>query len=322
MSDTMLPYDLYGLTDGNPYVQRALDPLKWPSDSDRLLGLNGFVQHERVLTHLRRKIADKEPAFILIGGRNLTGRTSMANWVLDKYLELYDVERRFVPIRAEITNHENFDGFRTAMAQLWARTKTGGLSLNSDVAANLKQILDDASPDFYQELFQVALHDVWVQLDKRQYRYALGFLFEGVKNAQFVTAARTIFGDSAAVVVFTYDDYDHAQTTDAGSFRAEQFDDMLNVYLEPLAGQQVCVLAERRWQDASERKLPFDAAGLEALYRNRPTPIKMVLKRLEGFLDYRLELAALGAAAWPDNHDLFMSGHWLMTTSKFKEKSS
>ena len=63
MSATMLPYGLYGLTDGNPYVQRALDPLKWPSDSDRLLGLNGFVQHEQVLTYLSRKVADKEPAF-------------------------------------------------------------------------------------------------------------------------------------------------------------------------------------------------------------------------------------------------------------------
>jgi hypothetical protein len=76
MSATMLPYGLYGLTDGNPYVQRALGPLKWPSDSDRLLGLNGFVQHEQVLTYLSRKVADKEPAFILIGGRNLTGPAS------------------------------------------------------------------------------------------------------------------------------------------------------------------------------------------------------------------------------------------------------
>lgn len=321
MSDAALPYDLYGLTGGNPYAQRALDPLKRPDDGRRLLGLDGFVQHERVSHYLRGKIEDQEPAFVLIGGRNLTGRTSMANWALDKYFALRGTDRRFLDIRIEITNHENFDAFRTAMARLWARTRTvSGLALKPEVAAGLKQSIDEASADFYQELFQVALHEVSVQLESRENPYALGFLFEGVKNAEFVRTAKSIFADSAAVV-FTYDDYDHAQTADARTFRTEQFDDMLNVYLEPLRGPQVCLLAERRWQDASERTFPFEAEGLEALYRNRPTPIKMVLKRLQDFLDYRLELAAPAAAAWPENGQLFMDQHWLMTTSKFKEKS-
>ena len=224
-------------------------------------------------------------------------------------------------IRVEIKNHENYDGFRDAVAQLWARTKTArGVTLDEDVAAGLRQSIKESSADFYQELFQVALHEVSVQLENRPEPYGLGFLFEGVKNTEFVRMAKTIFGDSA-VVVFTYDDYDHAQTADARMFRTEQFDDILDIYLEPLRGTQVCLLAERRWQDASERTFPFEAEGLKALYQNRPTPIKMVLKRLQDLLDYRLELAVPATAAWPDNPRLFMDRHWLMTTSKFKEKS-
>jgi hypothetical protein len=315
MNGAGLPYHLYGLASGNPYLHRALNPLTTPTDGDRLLGLDGFVSRENAQDYLRQRIDAEQPAFVLVGGRNHTGRTSMANWVLHSYFELRDVNQRYLPICVPVTDQSTFTWLLKAIARLWAKIKqTTDLKLTAETSKGFEDCLSVKSDLPYEELFQAALGAVSAELT--DLGYAVGVAFEGIPNAGFVAAAKNVFESSQVAVVFTYDDYDHPQTTDARGFRSAQFDDVLDVYLKPLVSRQVGLLAKCRWADGSELAFPFEDRGLEELYQDTRTPIRKVLKRLEDFLDYQLEIAPPGAAPWPANQDLLMRSQWLAATFK------
>lgn len=317
-----LPYNLYGLAGGNPYAQIPLNPLETPTDCDRLLELDGFIRHMEVVTYLREKTDSGQPAFALVGGRNHTGRTSTANWILHKYFELRDVKDRFLYVRVPVTDQATFDWLRKAIAQLWAKlTLISGLELNGGILDGINDCCRHVTADMpYEELFQVALGALSVELASR--KYAIGVVFEGIPDPGFFASVKTVFESSEAVVVCTYDDYEHPQTTGAKGFREVKFDDVLGVYLEPLGSRQVGLLATRRWQDASHLEFPFEEGGLEDVYKDNRTPIRKVLKRLEDFLDYMLEIAKPDAGAWPANKDLHMTRQWLVSTFKRLDRSS
>jgi hypothetical protein len=319
---TPLPYNLYGLAGGNPYAQKPLNPLETPTDGDQLLDLDGFIRREEVVTYLQEKADSGQPAFVLVGGRNHTGRTSMANWILYNYFELREVKDRFLHVCVPVKDQATFPWLMKAIAQLRAKLKRiSDLTLNKEISDAIKECLNVKADMPYEELFQEALGDLSVELRSR--KYALGVVFEGIPDAKFIAAAKTVFESSEAVVVYTYDDYEHPQTTGAKGFRAVQFDDVLHVYLEPLASRQVGILAKDRWDVASSNlEFPFEDGVLEDLYRDNRTPIRKVLKRLEDFVDYKLEMAPPGAAAWPGNRKLFMKRQWLSPTFKFLDRSS
>jgi len=308
-----LQYHLYGLADGNPYVHRELNPLATPADDGRLLGLNGFVERNDALSYLQGRKDSRRPAFVLVGGRNLTGRTSVANWILHSYFEAREAQGRFLAVYVPVKDQATFSWLRKAIARLWSDLPdTPGLTLTQDILDRLEKCLTYTAADPFEELFQAALRALSIELTSR--KYTIGVVFEGIRDAEFIASAKTVFERSEAVVVFTYDDYEHAQTTDAKGFRAVQFDDMLHLYLEPLKSRQVSLLAKSRWTDASALAFPFEDLALEKIYEDNRTPIKKVLKRLEEFLDYKLRITPPDAAAWPGNHDLFMSGQWLVPT--------
>jgi hypothetical protein len=314
------PYHLYGLADGNPYVHRPLNPLKTPADDGRLLGLNGFVERDDVRSYLQGRKDSQQPAFVLVGGRNLTGRTSVANWILHSYFEARQAQGRFLAICVPVKDQATFPWLLKAVAQLWSDiTDPPGLGLNQDTLDRIEKCLTYTAAMPYEELFQSALRVLSIELTSR--KYTLGVVFEGIRDAEFIASAKTVFARSEAVVVFTYDDYEHSQTTDAKGFRAVQFDDVLHLYLEPLKSWQVSLLAKSRWTDASATAFPFEDRALEEIYKDNRTPIKKVLKRLEDFLDYKLEIVPPDAAAWPGNGELYMPGQWLVPTFKLIDRS-
>jgi hypothetical protein len=320
MTSTEPRYHLYGLAAGNPYAHRPLNPLTTPTDGDRLLDLEGFIRREDVETYLQEKTDSEQPAFILVGGRNHTGRTSLANWIVHSYFKLRDVRDRFLCVCVPVADQATFPWLMKAIAKLWAKlTLTSDLTLNPEVLDGIKDCLAAKADMPYEELFQAALGTLSIELTSR--KYAIGVVFEGIPNAEFVASVKTVFESSEAVVVCTYDDYEHPQTTGAKGFRAVQFDDVLDVYLEPLASRQVLLLAEGRWEGASPREFPFEGCGLEDLYKDNRTPIRKVLKRLEDFLDYKLEITPRDAAAWPANRELFMGRQWLAPTFKRLDRS-
>lgn len=318
MTTSGLPYGLYGLANGNPYAQKPLNPMETPTDCDRLLELDGFIGHEEVMTYLQVKTDSGWPAFVLVGGRNHTGRTSMANWILHNYFELRDVKDRYLHVCVPVKDQAAFGWLRKAIAQLWAKLKQSDLRLNQGLLDGIKDCLSFTDDMPYEELFQAAIGALSVELTSRQ--YAIGVVFEGIPDAEFIASAKTVFESSEAVVVYTYDDYEHPQTTGARGFRAVQFDDVLDVYLEPLASRQVSLLAAARWKDASDLEFPFEDGGLEDLYKDNRTPIGKVLKRLENFLDYKLEIAPSNAV-WPVDQELFMTRQWLAFTFKRLDRS-
>jgi hypothetical protein len=322
MNGAGLPYHLYGLANGNPYDHEPLNPLVTPGDEERLLDLDGFVVHDRIERHLQQKASSSKPAFVLIGGRDWSGRTSLANWVLHTYFEQRGVEDRALAIEVPVIEQGAFWSVRSAMSGLWAELEqTPDLEVDERTQRYIEECRASEDEKNYKDLFRVALHAVSRELTHRDSPYATGFVFEGVGKPALVSSAMTVFKTSQAVVVFTYDDRKGPATTSAEEWDAMQFKDLLHENLKSLVSEQVCELARTRWEKASQRTFPFDDRGLEALYKKNPTPIKKVVRRLEGALDYRLKTAPHDAA-WPDNPELYMPGRWLGPTFDLVDRLS
>jgi hypothetical protein len=267
-------------------------------------------------------VKNDEPAFVLIGGRDWSGRTSLANWVLHTYFGLRGVGARSLPVHVPVTDQGAFWSVRKAMSKLWAKLEqTPDLTVNQKALDGIEKCRVAKDEEDYEEPFQVRLGNLWTELTHRDQPWAMGFVFEGTGKPSLVASAMNVFETSPAVVVFTYLDREGPTTTSAKEWDAMQFEGLLHENLKPLASQQVCLLARTRWTEASSLDFPFDAGGLEELYQHDPTPIKKVVRRLEEALDYKLETASHNTP-WPQNRELYMPGRWLGPTFKILDKLS
>ncbi|MFC4530278.1 hypothetical protein [Sphaerisporangium dianthi] len=308
-------YELYGLPGRNPYAPRVLDPIVRAQDRDLRLSLGGYCQVEPIYTYLREAIAAERPAFVVISGRDFTGRTSMANCVLDLYRELRDVGDRFLVSRVEVTHHRDFEWFQQMMAQLQNEFEMAELSLSDPLVGAFDRI-GNIPESIYPQKFQAAARMLGSELSRQKSPYAFGALFEGLHTASLINRAQTIFRHTSSLVVFTHRDYEHAQTPSADLLRADMFSEEIHlVRLLPLVESQIQLLAHHRWEQASkpESPCPFDLDGIAEIFRNAPVPIKAALTRLAKLLDYKLSLAS-GETPWPDNQELAMSRQWLVET--------
>ncbi|MEV8639095.1 hypothetical protein AB0395_46305 [Streptosporangium sp. NPDC051023] len=277
------------------------------------LDLDGYAYVEPVYAYLHQAVLAGRPAFVVISGRDYTGRTSMANCVLDLYRELRATDGRYLVARVEIGHHRDFEWIQQAMAQLQNEVDMAEVSL-TDKLIRLLDGIGEVQESIYPQRFQGLARMLSTELAGQRSPYAFGVLFEDLRTASFVNVAQTVFRNTQSIVVFTHRAYEHAQTPAADLLQPELFaEDTHVVELRPLVESQIQSLARGRWEQASPLHCPFDLDGVAEIFRSAPTPIKAVLTRLAKLLDYRLSLVN-GQVPWPDNSELGMSREWLVAT--------
>jgi hypothetical protein len=313
VTDEDLPYWLYGLTDRNPYQTRPLDPYRRPTDRDCWIDI-GFATLGHILGRLQSAAQKEEPAFVVIEGREDTGRTSVANYLLDKYFEFRGVGDRHVIAHVDVGDYDEYSWALTAMVDLQNEVEAKGLQLARELTDTLNRI-EQIPVAAYKQRFQGIARTLSVQLKKLDEPHAFGVLFEKVFKPEFIAAAQIIFQKSPALITFTHDTYKHALTAASPSLDQARFDEEVEIVrLGCLTGSQVCALADGRWKKASELDFPFDANGLGELFHDKSEPIKKVMGWLEELLNYKLNLARNEKVPWPDNKGLEMDDLWLTAT--------
>ncbi|MEU7919343.1 hypothetical protein [Micromonospora zamorensis] len=290
-----------------------LNPLTDPDDYLELLDLDGFVRVEAITKHLQTALEQDRPSFFVVSGRDRTGRTSVANCILHLYQQMRGLGANFLPARVTVANHNDQESLGRALAQLQNEVDFAALDLQPRTLRALNE-LEEANSSRYEQRFQAVAYMIARDLATMEPARGLGVLFEGIRTAGLIAAARKVFERAPGVVVFTHANYDHSQTTMAEQVDSATLDDSVHlVHLRPLASAQINELAVRRWSAASTQECPYDQAGIERVYRYNPMPIKAVLHRLAGLLDYRLRTNVVDEP-WPVNRHLGMPEEWLVAT--------
>ncbi|MEV0165730.1 hypothetical protein ACGFJC_00645 [Nonomuraea fuscirosea] len=294
-----LRYELYGLRHGNPYRIEPLDPLARAGDRALLVDIDGFVSTEALRAYLRESVAAGESAFVVVSGRDYTGRTTIANHVLDVYREVSELDDRLLVSRIKVGHNRDFEWVKEAMVELQNEIEEADLTLSPALTESLNTI-EGIDEGVYQSRYRGLARRLHGELaGQARGRCSFGVVFEGLRQTSLVDAMRKVFKSSRSIAVFTHGDYKHANTP---SYEELSRLDVHLIKLEPLKGEQVRCLAEERWRAASALPSPFPPDSLETAWP-APTPIKSVVKTLSLLLDIRLGSAA-DHGPWPDNTEL------------------
>jgi hypothetical protein len=314
MTEAALRYELYGLSDGNPYRIEPLNPLAHARDRALLVDVNGFAMATEALrAYLETTVEADESAFVVVSGTDFTGRTSAANHVLDLYSQVRGLDRRLLVARIKVEHNRDVEWVTAAMIELQNEIEKAGLTLS----ASLQEALDavetigaTSAETIYPSRYRALARRLRGELcGQRLGEYGFGAVFEGVRQASLIGKMRKVLEDSRSIAVFTHSAYKHHNTPLIDELRT------LGVHiiqLRSLDGPQIRCVAEERWKDASPLPSPFPPDSLEGVW-TEPAPIKSVVKMLGAWIDFRLRTSADGGA-WPDNTDLEIEQHFMTAT--------
>jgi hypothetical protein len=302
----------YGL-DVNPYVPRALDPLRRPNDAALLTGLDRL---EDVRQYITRAADARETAYVLVTGRSGVGRTSVANHLLAHFRDHCEVPaEKFVVPHIRIKGHDDNLILRNWLKKLHGELQLRQLTPISDGGIEL----DDAIRTG-EELNDVATYQTTAALWMRTLSDVLaakgaGFAvcLENLESYDLIDAALTIFEEAATLVVLTALDYAETRESIRERFlqhspvgHAQNGPSYPVVELEPLRGGDAMELIQTRWRSATTLVSPFDDDGLAQAFDDKLRPAGRVLRLTQEVLDFKTEAAGEGPL-WPHADDLAIS---------------
>ncbi|MFB4278950.1 hypothetical protein ACBJ59_26915 [Nonomuraea sp. MTCD27] len=314
MTEAALRYELYGLSDGNPYRIDPLNPLVHDGDRVMLVDVNGFAaMTETLRTYLERTAAANESAFVVVSGTDFTGRTTVANHVLDVYSQVRGLGRRLLVTRIRVENNRDVDSVTAAMVELQNEIEKAGLTLTPELQSALDAIETIGSTSgetIYASRYRALARRLHNELSGQSLgEHTFGVVFEGLRQTSLVGRMRKVFEDSRSIAVFTHGAYKHANTPAVDELHTL---DAHLIRLRSLDGPQIRCVAEERWKGASPLPSPFPPDSLEVVW-SEPAPIKSVVKMLGAWIDFRLRTSADGGA-WPENTELEIGRQFMTAT--------
>ncbi|MER5705169.1 MULTISPECIES: hypothetical protein [unclassified Micromonospora] len=303
-------YKRYGLTQGDPYRHRDLDPRK---ERDRALLVDfAGAPFDEIEEQLDQAAATGKAAAFLLSGREATGRTSLAKLIAHQYRELHQLGDDFRLIVYDEIDH---DSLRRAQEVLKAirneLMELGGWGEHRDRLLEVvpngptrPEILDlQAQAGFLANYMRKRMKPAWT----------LGLLIEGIQNDDFLDTLAVVFARVDLLVVVTRDDYRTADTADPD--RMKERDRWrrwaLPVQVPLLSGDDVDLLARNRWQhEAPELECPFELKGIRDTFGARRPPVGRALHWLGWLLEWRLRTYN-GDECWPAARNLRIPAQWI-----------
>ncbi|MEV4221172.1 hypothetical protein [Nonomuraea sp. NPDC049725] len=302
-------YELYGLRSGNPYVCRPLDAVSLDADHELLLPLAGFIQLPAIETAVREAADAGRPAFFLITGVGKSGRTSLANHIMHLYRKATSTGpgHTFVTHRAGRTDmtHDAYAMMCSTLLSLRNKMNAAAISVPPDLRARFTELSRRTTADRMDDYdLQDIAGSIGATFAGREAGF--GVCYEDVPTKKLITLATRVFEDTACVVVFTVETYDHANTVQLTKADREQFAGHV-VDLGTLTPEQICELATGRWN--GRPPAPFQPEGVKSAFSGRPYTIGQAMRHLQLLLDFRLSEYDKDDP-WP-TEGLHMSESWL-----------
>ncbi|MEH1099540.1 hypothetical protein [Micromonospora sp. CPCC 205561] len=305
-------YKRYGLTRGDPYRHRDLDPRQ---ERDRALLVDfAGVPFDEIEEQLVRARAAGGAAAFLLSGREATGRTSLARLIAHQYRELHELGDDFRLVVYEEIDH---DSLRRAQEVLKAirneLMELGGWGEHRD---RLLEVVPNGvgptRPEILDLQAQAGFLTNYMRKRMKPPR-ALGLLIEGMQNDDFLDTLAVVFARVDLLVIVTRDDYRTADTADPD--RMNERDRWrrwaLPVQVPLLSGDDVDLLARNRWQhEAPDLECPFELSGVRDTFGARRPPVGRALHWLGWLLRCRLDEHE-GDDCWPAARELRIPAQWI-----------
>lgn len=295
----------YGLDD-NPFKPRILDPLSRQNDSDLFVRVDGFNKLDSIREQFDKTIKNNKPLFCLVAGRNHTGRTSVANFILAEYCKQQNLphDKLIVPKRI-VDNHDEFTLYKRWLVFLSNEIRRRKINLPQQLQNDIREEIRAVDRDIFEATFQDLTYRISDSLSENT---SFGVCLENVPTYQIIKSAMEIFELTNTVVIFTVDDYSETRQNVIDPFKAaaKEKDNLMIIEITPLNGQDVCAVVQHRWSYVSGEPNPFDIGGVKQAFSDKERPLGKALFLLAQLLDVKNGININGPK-WPAEELKFSS---------------
>ncbi|MDG4788016.1 hypothetical protein O7626_19075 [Micromonospora sp. WMMD1102] len=300
-------YRRYGLANGNPYVNRPIDPSR-DTDQNLFLTLAVLPPMETIREHIAREAPGDGSTAFLLSGRSGAGRTTLAYLITKLYREMHGID----DLHLECFGRKDHDSLARTHRVIQA-VRNAVMRRHRDRRQELKAEIPDIDDGMTELGLQAqADHLAYVMQDVRP-RMHLGLLVDGVQDDGFMDTMAVVFRHVPAVVIVTRDEYRTADTASAKRLaeRSEWQQWALHLHLPPLPAEDIEQITENRWRAAAgPAECPFELAGVRDVLGQRRLPAGSAIKWLGWLMEGKLKTTR-GSERWPDARELHITADWI-----------
>lgn len=309
-AEGQVDFKRYGLTRGDPYRHRDLDPR---NERDRALLLDFAADPlDEIEQQLAQAAANGKAAAFLLSGREATGRTSLAKLIAHQYRELHQLDDTFKLVVYDEKNHDSLQRAQEVLKAIRNELmELGGWGEHRD---RLLEVIPNGpgEPEILDLQAQAGFLANYMR-KRMKPAHTLGLLIEGMQEEDFLDTLAVVFARVDLLIVVTRDDYHTADTADLDRMneRERWRRWALPVQVPLLSGEDVDLLARNRWQhEAADLECPFELKGIRDTFDARRPPVGRALHWLSWLLQWRLRKYD-GDECWPAARNLRIPAQWI-----------
>jgi hypothetical protein len=292
----------YGF-DENPFFPSAeLNPLVVATDLDRFLRIDGFMVLNDLDRQLEKAASRPGPLFFLVTGRDKSGRSSVANYLMARYCEYNAISagNLIVPAR-KVDDHDTFSTFKKWLTGLQiALKKINGFpkDLKDDFSEGLNAADRATMGPIFQDL--AARSSVFLANIRPRERCGFACCLEKIPTYEIISKAMEIFDGVKTIAIFTAGDYEDSTRDVIWPFKQSHGNaSECLVELGQFSGTDVSELVEAHWGRVSVKPNPFDLTGVAKAFW-KPRTIAQHLFLLAELLRLKVEEHNDGPE-WPND---------------------
>lgn len=308
-------YRRYGLTNGNPYVNRPLDP-SCDTDQELFLNLAVLPPLDTIRNHIARKAQGDGSTAFLLSGRSGAGRTTLAHMIVKLYREMHGIDETFHLARFNKKDHDSLARTHRVLQSVRNEVMRRHGDRRQELKAAIPDIVDPNINEYGLQGQADHLADVMQDVKPRMH---LGLLIDGVQDDAFMDTMATVFERVPAVIIVTRDEYRTADTASAKGLaeRPEWQQWAMHMHLRSLPGDDVEQITANRWRAAAGQvECPFELVGVRGALGQRRLPVGSAIKWLSWLMEGKLTTTK-GDQRWPDARELHITADWIESVVKW-----
>jgi hypothetical protein len=237
--------------------------------------------------------------FFLIYGDNGTGRTSICNYIADKFRK----NGTILKVITRIPDDDHIGALHKWVAEFWFKARVSNVSFSTVTISFESQIINH-EPHKNTAIYKSLLYDALrVQLSGMR----LVAIFENVVNPQIFTIVQEVFDDpyaplpAIALVIFTTTEKDIRKDFKRLNPRPSG---LPPIELRVLTGEEVLEFIKQRWKQVQPTSpQPFEEQAVVGAFDQVKYPFQSVVRALEYIFNRKIETLQPGGD-WPNDQPL------------------